>query len=236
MSNDLWGAGEDWMRWRISTLFAEDLTRIFPRDLSGDPCLFPKGHCIFHTTTFPPNKHNWGFRISPPQGVVWFLLKPLSQPQRSFQNKKTYRLYVWAPWIEIGQGSMSQLEKCRPLKLKKLGVLLKYCWEKQQRRQERQRLQRSRQEETGRQSSCQVQTKIIFWALSLGKIFITTHIQKKPGKIISYTSATISLKYQRYGENGGSSWRISMSSSTNYIRRIRWKCRVLLWKKLQFYI
>lgn len=173
------GAGEDWMRWRISTLFAEDLTRIFPRDLSGDPCVFPKAHCIFHTTTFPPNKHNWGFRISPPQGVFWFLLKPLSQPQRSFQNKKTHRLYVWAPWIEIGQGSMSQLEKCRPLKLKKLGVLLKYCWEKQQRRQERQRLQRSRQEETGRQSSCQVQTKIIFWALSLGKIFITTHIQKK---------------------------------------------------------
>lgn len=55
-----------------------------------------------------------------------------------------------------------------------------------------------------------------------------THTKKKPGKIISYTSATISLKYQRYGENGGSSWRISMSSSTNYIRRIRWKCRVLL--------
>lgn len=39
-----------------------------------------------------------------------------------------------------------------------------------------------------------------------------THEKKKNWeKIISYTSATISLKYQRYRKNDGSSWRISVN-------------------------
>lgn len=57
----------------------------------------------------------------------------------------------------------------------------------------------------GRQRSCQIQ-RLFFEKYLRGKDS-SLHIQKLR-KIISYTSATISLKYQRYGENGNSSLRM----------------------------
>ena len=47
--------------------------------------------------------------------------------------------------------------------------------------------------------------------ISVEKIHHYTHMKKNWEKIISYTSATISLKYQRYRKNEGSSWRISVN-------------------------
>lgn len=41
-------------------------------------------------------------------------------------------------------------------------TLLQYCCEKKQCEQKRQRLQRRGREEMGRQSSCEVQTEIVF--------------------------------------------------------------------------
>lgn len=44
-----------------------------------------------------------------------------------------------------------------------------------------------------------------YFLKNISVLKIHHYTQKNWEKIISYTSATISLKYQRYGENGGSS-------------------------------
>ena len=138
----------------------------------GNPTLFFKAHWIFSTATFLPNKHNLSFNTSSIQRVFLISAKPPSPSPE-------YKLSVWALWLKKGQESIFQLEKCRPLKLKTPGMLLQYCCEKKQCEQKRQRLQRRGREEMGRQSSCQVQTEIVFWKISLWKIHHDTHTKKK---------------------------------------------------------
>ena len=143
----------------------------------GNPSLFLKAHWIFSTATFLPNKHNLSFNTSSIQRVFLISAKPPSPSPE-------YKLSVWALWLKIGQESIIQLEKCRPLKLKTPGMLLKYCCEKKQCGQKRWRLQRRGREEMGRQSPCQVQkTEIVFWKISLWKRFIITHTRKKKKKL-----------------------------------------------------
>lgn len=198
----------------------------------GNPTLFLKAHWIFSTATFLPNKHNLSFNTSSIQRVFLISAKPPSPSPE-------YKLSVWALWLKKGQESIFQLEKCRPLKLKTPGILLQYCCEKKQCAQKRQRLQRRGREEMGRQSSCQVQTEIVFWKISLWKIHHYTHTKKKKtGKKSFPIQVQLSVWNIRDTEKmtavlGGYQ---SMSSSTNCIKMKWWKCRAFLWKKVKFCI
>ena len=105
------------------------------------------------------------------------------------------------------------MEKCRPLKLKMPGILLSTAVK----RSNASRKDRGCKGGEGRKWAGRAPAKYrqrLFFEKYLCGRFITTHTRKKKKnweKIISYTSATISLKYQRYRKNDGSSWRISVN-------------------------
>lgn len=174
----------------------------------GNPTVFLKAHWIFSTATCLPNKHNLSFITSSIQRVFLISAKPPSP-------RPEYKLSVWALWFKKGRRVSSNWKNAdhwnwrRPAQHAATILLWK----------EAMRAEKAEAAKEGKGGNGQAELlrstdrDCFLKNISVEKIHLYTHKKKKKTweKIISYTSATISLKYQRYRKNEGSSWRISVN-------------------------